>query len=224
MSAMPFEPLTPERRRAQTRAHLLAAAGEVFARDGYAGASLDEVAERAGFSKGAVYSNFANKEDLFLALMAEQTEKLIAEFGQAAEQAEGAGAGAKIDALSEVYLRREATEQDWVLWTEFLLFALRRPELRAKLVADSRTAQATISELVERHSDEVGLRLPLPATHVARIYLALFSGLWQQKALDPEAVDDELLAESIVYVRDGLDALGRPSGRARPRGRKVKPS
>src|SRR5580658_3699842 len=65
---MALQPLTPERRRQQTREHLLAAAAEVFAERGFHGASLDEVAAVAGFTKGAVYSNFRNKEGLFLAL------------------------------------------------------------------------------------------------------------------------------------------------------------
>jgi len=66
---MTFEPLTPERRRQQTREYLLQAAARVFAERGFHGASLDEVAAAAGFTKGAVYSNFKNKEDLFLALL-----------------------------------------------------------------------------------------------------------------------------------------------------------
>ncbi len=66
---MTFEPLTQERRRAQTRQYLLQAAAQVFAERGFHGASLDEVAAAAGFTKGAVYSNFKNKEDLFLALL-----------------------------------------------------------------------------------------------------------------------------------------------------------
>ena len=66
---MTLEPLTPERRRQQTRDYLLQAAAQVFAERGFHGASLDEVAAAAGFTKGAVYSNFKNKEDLFLALL-----------------------------------------------------------------------------------------------------------------------------------------------------------
>src|ERR1700675_4137539 len=65
---MTLEPLTADRRRQQTREYLLEAAARVFAEHGYHGASLDEVAAVAGFTKGAVYSNFKNKEDLFLAL------------------------------------------------------------------------------------------------------------------------------------------------------------
>src|SRR6202034_428303 len=66
---MAIEPLTPERRRRQTRDHLLEAAAQVLAERGFHGASLDEVAAAAGFTKGAVYSHFKNKEDLFLAVL-----------------------------------------------------------------------------------------------------------------------------------------------------------
>ena len=72
---MAIEPLTPERRRQQTREHLLAAAAQVFAERGFHGATLDEVATVAGFTKGAVYSNFKNKEDLFLALFRARTSR-----------------------------------------------------------------------------------------------------------------------------------------------------
>src|SRR5919204_3512035 len=61
-----IEPLTPERRRAMTRQHLLEAAAIVFARKGFHESTLDEVAATAGFSKGAVYSNFKSKDDLFV--------------------------------------------------------------------------------------------------------------------------------------------------------------
>jgi AcrR family transcriptional regulator len=60
---MGFEPLTPERRRAMTRQHLLDAAAIVFTRNGFHGSTLDEVAATAGFTKGAVYSNFGSKDE-----------------------------------------------------------------------------------------------------------------------------------------------------------------
>src|SRR6516225_6093976 len=61
-----------------TREHLLQAAAVVFARDGFHGASLDDVAATAGFTKGAVYSNFKSKEDLFLAVLDERIERQLA--------------------------------------------------------------------------------------------------------------------------------------------------
>ena len=63
------ERLTREEKKARTRAQLIDAAAAVFARHGYVAASLDEVAEEAGLTKGAVYSNFDSKEDLFQAVI-----------------------------------------------------------------------------------------------------------------------------------------------------------
>src|ERR1700756_1232799 len=80
MSASPGGPASParmtrEQRRAQTRERLLAAARSVFARSGYHGASVEEVASEAGFSTGALYSNFEGKEDLSLALMEREIDE-----------------------------------------------------------------------------------------------------------------------------------------------------
>src|SRR3954452_23615459 len=72
---MTFEPLTPERRRAQTRRPLLDAAAVVFARKGFHGATIDEVAQTAGFTEGAVYSNFKDKEATFFALIDDRIER-----------------------------------------------------------------------------------------------------------------------------------------------------
>ena len=78
VSAVTFEPLTAERRRAMTRQHLLDAAAIVFARDGFHGSTLDEVAATAGFTKGAVYSNFKSKDDLFLELLDDRVDRQFA--------------------------------------------------------------------------------------------------------------------------------------------------
>src|SRR5437879_6422414 len=106
---MPLEPLTPERRRAMTREHLLAAAAEVFARRGYHGATLDEVAETAGFTKGAVYSNFTSKEDLFLALTQRREEQLIAAFEAAARP--DLDPAETVQSLSSVYAGSDIEER-----------------------------------------------------------------------------------------------------------------
>ncbi|MFP5380534.1 MAG: TetR family transcriptional regulator, partial [Vicinamibacteria bacterium] len=68
LPVVPVEKLTPERRRQQTRDVLIEAATEVFARRGFEGAALEEIAETAGFTRGAIYKNFAGKEDLFFAV------------------------------------------------------------------------------------------------------------------------------------------------------------
>src|SRR5207302_4886288 len=79
-TAVVVEKLTPQRRRQQTRDVLIAAATEVFARRGYEGASLEEIAETAGFTRGAIYKNFDGKEDLFFAVTDRLNEQVIEAF------------------------------------------------------------------------------------------------------------------------------------------------
>src|SRR5262249_51184370 len=124
---MTFEPLTPERRRAMTRQHLLEAAAIVFARDGFHGATLDDVASTAGFTKGAVYSNFKNKEDLFLELLDDRVTRQLAVVFDVID----AGPHDKVEQFPRV---RELLGADlfWdddfaTLYLEFVLYARRHP-------------------------------------------------------------------------------------------------
>ena len=212
---MPLEPLTPERRRAMTRDHLLAAAADVFARRGYHDATLDEVSEAAGFSKGAVYSNFANKEDLFLALMRQRGQHFVSEFATAAASAEDPSD--TFAALRGVYAASEGRQEAWALWTEFTLYALRNTVVRDELVATSRATHALVVELVDRQCQQAGINPALHPDQIARIYTALFYGVWQQQAIDPEAVDDDLFAAAVVFVRQAIEAFGSPRRKPRQR-------
>src|SRR5437764_11063484 len=107
-----------EEKKAQTRASLIDAAGRVFARHGFAVASLDDVAEEAGLTKGAVYSNFKNKDDLITELIAERldnTNHALANFvdrhASADEQAAQAG---------ELFMRHlDANRDTYLLAMEF---------------------------------------------------------------------------------------------------------
>src|ERR1700692_3617117 len=75
--------LTRGQSRQNTRERLLAAARSVFARSGFHGASVEEIASKAGFSTGALYSNFDGKEDLFLVLMEREIDEHAREISQA---------------------------------------------------------------------------------------------------------------------------------------------
>jgi AcrR family transcriptional regulator len=208
-----IERLTPEARRQQTRTYLLNAAAEVFALRGYHAATLDEVAQAAGFSKGAVYSNFSSKEDLLLALIADRTDRMVQEFFAPTAQ----GQGFSIEAISEVYRRLMTDENEWALWTEFSLHALRNPPVRQKLVEDGRATAAHVTSLLEESYTDTGIVPPLPPERIARIYIALFMGLAQSRALDPETVPDDLFAEAVVFIGTAVNALGAKRGESRSR-------
>ena len=122
---MPLEPLTPERRRAMTREHLLDAAAIVFARDGFHGASIDEVAATAGFTKGAVYSNFKNKDDLFLELL---DDRLARQFALVETILEDEPHMEPVDEMQrmEDFAWRAMNNDEWtLLYLEFLVYAAR---------------------------------------------------------------------------------------------------
>src|ERR687891_576628 len=85
---MPVERLTPERRREMTRDALVEAAADVFARRGFHAASLNEIAESAGFTRGAIYSNFGGKEDLLIAVLDLFTRRQLQEFAEAMDRTE----------------------------------------------------------------------------------------------------------------------------------------
>jgi AcrR family transcriptional regulator len=196
-----------------TRANLLAAAAEVFAERGYHAATLDQVADAAGFSKGAVYSNFASKDDLFLALIQERSEAIVTEYAELVET-EQLDPAAQISAFADVYLRRDADlTKEWALQAEFDLWALRNPDVQQRLVEGSRAVRALVADLVQRHFDEQDTDPPLPATEIASLYIAIFQGLWQQKAFEPDAVPDDLAARAVLLVGRALDAEATPKRR-----------
>jgi AcrR family transcriptional regulator len=145
---MVIEPLTPDRRRQQTRDTLIQAGAQVFAERGFHGASLDEVAAVAGFTKGAVYSNFKGKDDLFVAVLESRYERELAALFGALDSSTG-----NPEDLSEftAHVRRQFNDdQDlWgVLYQEFCLYAMRNPEAKVKLAAVQRADVEVVTRFI----------------------------------------------------------------------------
>jgi AcrR family transcriptional regulator len=203
-----IEPLTPERRRAMTREHLIEAAAAVFARDGYYGASLDDVAATAGFTKGAVYSNFKNKEDLFLALLDHRIESQMAAF--AAELDAPAASGDEQLPRIQDLIAGSFDQEQGALHYEFMAYAARNPEVRAKLAARARRARdATIRLITEEH-ERLGTVPAYPIPVLAQMMLALFDGLGNIWFLDPELVDDDMLHQVLAFLYANIDRPAAP--------------
>ncbi len=203
---MAHEPLTPDRRRQMTRRYLLDAAAEVFAAHGFHGATLDQVAATAGFTKGAVYSNFKNKDELFLALLDDRIERQFAVVTEVM-QADDAGA-APVDRLPRVreLLRAGAFfwEDTWTaLYLEFVVYSLRNPEARAKLAASAERSRATVQELFDDEHLAAGVHPARSSRELAEISLALFAGLGVDRMIDPGSVT----AETIDVTLDLLSGV-----------------
>jgi len=203
--------LSRAERKELTRELLLDAAIEVFAQKGYHGASLDDVAEAAGFTKGAVYSNFTRKSDLFLALVERESSRR----GAALTRAIDAVDVALLPELAAAWLARQGDEsRDWdVLTVEFWLAAMRDPSVRRALCAGRDEALTQLGELLDAKLAATGSRPGLTGRQIAAILDALGTGLLMAQALETDAASAELFAAA---VRKLLADAPATSGAATP--------
>lgn len=202
--------LRRDQQQAQTRARLLDAAGHVFARKGFRAASLEEVAEEAGFSKGAVYSNFASKQDLFAVLLAERCHGSLLDVSSAVAQA--GSTAERLDRVGDAVVTRMLAEPDGaLLFIELWANAARSPELRARFAAIFQQTRAAIAALIDDQASLVGAALPAPADLLASLAMAVMDGLAMQLLVDPQRVPPEtartalhlLLASLLSADQDG---------------------
>lgn len=209
---MTLEPLTPERRRQQTRDYLLQAAAEVFAARGFHGASLDEVAAKAGFTKGAVYSNFKNKEELFLALLEANQEREMDALHETLEASEIPPEARLSDFVNLIRDQAQDLGANWdILYQEFTLYALRNPAAREMLAAHDAVTIRSVGELIESERSRQGIETLEHPEHVARIIVALFRGIGLMRALNPDLVDDSFLETAMAFLARGLMTVDAPA-------------
>jgi AcrR family transcriptional regulator len=203
---MTFEPLTPERRRELTRQHLLEAAAIVFARDGFHGATLDDVASLAGFTKGAVYSNFKNKDDLFLALLEDRIQTQFALTAEVLESGphERVEQFPRIRTLLHSMLFRDDSFS--ALYLEFVLYARRNPAARAKLIESERSERTLIESLIEREHGSVRGDPPHPTRALAEFSRAVFNGLAMTRLVDPDAITEETIDTTLQMLYESMGA------------------
>jgi AcrR family transcriptional regulator len=199
-----FEPLTAERRRAMTRQHLLDAAAIVFARNGFHGSTLDEVAATAGFTKGAVYSNFKSKDDLFLELLDDRVDRQFAVVTEILETGSHEAAE-QFPRIREILRSDMFWGDEFVtLWLEFVLYARRNPEAQEKLAASAQRSRVQVQALIEHEYATIGASPRYPVRDLAEISLALFGGLGIDRLVNPSAVTDETLDTTLSFLYDAM--------------------
>jgi AcrR family transcriptional regulator len=182
---------SPTARRAATHGRLVDAATKVVARRGFHAATVDEIAEEAGFSVGALYSNFEGKDDLLLAVFDDHLRWYEERLGVAAATEDEARMYSDwMDALME-------DPEQLLIFIEFWAYAVRKPKLRrtfASRLAEIRTAMA---EALKRRAEATGRELALPPETIALLLLAVGRGLGLEKLADPDSVDDASAARAI---------------------------
>jgi AcrR family transcriptional regulator len=186
--------LTRKEKQAHTRNCLMKSAAKVFARRGLQQASIDEVAEEAGYTKGAFYANFKNKEELFLAMLDERFGQKLAEIERVA-----AGDDFSLAVTSDPEFDR--------LFFEFTAYAARNEDFRQELVTRYKALRAHVADAIGGRAEREGVDVPISVEQIAVMTFAMAKGVALEKLLEPEAVDDELYSTMLMIFFTGLRTL-----------------
>jgi AcrR family transcriptional regulator len=179
-------------RRAQTSRKLVEAAMEVVAEHGFHSATVDAIAERAGFSIGALYSNFSGKDELLFAVFDEHVrwfERRLAEVAVADDA--GRAAADWLTSLGK-------DPEQILVFVEFWAYAVRKPDVRREFAKRMTEMRAAVADAVERRSAETGAAPALDPNLLALLALATARGLALEKLANPRAVPDDTVGELLA--------------------------
>jgi AcrR family transcriptional regulator len=198
--------LTRKEKQAHTRRCLMESAAKVFSRRGLAQSSIDEVAETAGYTKGAFYANFANKEELFLAMLDERFAKRIEQIESLANSA-----AAPLDRArraGEDFTSFVKSDPEWErLFFEFAAHAARNEDFRVELVTRYRALRKAIAGVLGDHAKEAGMKPPFPSETIALMTFAMANGAALEHLLEPDDIPDDLFSSMLIVFFAGLKAL-----------------
>lgn len=195
--------ITRSERKARTREELLLAARTVFLRRGFHGATLDEIADEAGYTKGAVYSNFEGKDDLYLRLLdAHYGQRIDAYVALMHEEESFEDA---IRAVGRFMEAADARDPDWLpTLAEFVAHAARDESLRRSYLRVRERFLAAIAEVIQKLCERHGVALRVPPLEAARASSVFTRGYSAERRLDPDAVSRETFVELHAAFMRGL--------------------
>jgi AcrR family transcriptional regulator len=200
-------------RQARTRTELLDAAERLFMAYGFHATFIEVVADEAGYTKGAVYSNFTSKEDLFFAVYERRVERLIPEVEQALIDAPGTAEGL-MSVVSAHARRREADDDGWLaVFLEFWTHVLRHPEHRDRFAAIHNRYTDLFAAAIGRLAGERGLQLPFDARRLAVAMTILATGLGLERLTQPGLIDAGFGIEMQKLWLDYLTGNAAADGR-----------
>ena len=184
---MPVEKWTPERRRQRTREALLDAAATVFAQRGFHGASLDEIAETAGFTRGAIYKHFADKEELLHEVCVRLNERIFAEFDEVPNMDQPfAEFNDVTDVVAHWQRMVDRDAEVRIVMLEFLLYAVRNPDARDRAREFRQANRRQLADYLAQRTSDAD-EVPISNEDLATIFGATSDAFAELAWLDPDA-------------------------------------
>jgi AcrR family transcriptional regulator len=208
--------LPPARRQRQvdrtraTRRKLLDAAKRIFAQEGFEAARLEDIAARAGYTRGAFYANFESKEDIFFALFEEWAQERIESITK--DLRRHSDPEAKLAALRTHYAEQAKDRRLVLISLEFKLFALRHPEAHARLRSRHRRIRASFGELFAEIMRALGREIPVAYPAASACLSVLSQGLLLEHLLDPKTLSDDDVRHVLGLFFDSIFQAAPPAG------------
>ncbi len=196
--------LTRREKQQRTRSSLLKAAAKLFCREGLEGTSVEQVAQTAGYTKGAFYANFKSKEELFLVMLDER-------FAQELERLDRSLAGTQeplqeAESAAADFIHFASDEQWPRLYVQFVAHAVRDEEFRQELATRQRAMRERLTELFCRWKDGIGHIPPIPLEDVTAMFFFMADGFLVDQMVDP-SFSEELYAVMVGVFLRGLKAM-----------------
>jgi AcrR family transcriptional regulator len=209
-----------EEKKAATREALLEAATRVFARQGYVATSVDEVAWEAGMTKGAVYSNFASKDDLFAAVVERHQDRRMLAILDTVDPSRPAAE----EALQAAEQFAAAIDPEFFMLTlEYIMYAARHPEGHRAMRERDRRMKKTIAERLEHFVAEGNFPLIMPAEDMVTAFFAIGSGVELERLNNPEETPGDLYSTMLTIFVRGIQAVHDDKvAAAKPRTKRAK--
>jgi AcrR family transcriptional regulator len=197
--------LTRREKQEHTRSSLLRAAAKVFCKRGLEGASIDDVAELAGFTKGAFYANFRNKEELFLVMLDEKFSAELQRLDRALAGTEEPRDEARTAAAD--FIRFARSDPDWPrLYFQFAAHAARDEDFRQELATRQRAMRERLVKVYERWTAGFPAAPPLPLDDITAMTYFMADGFLVDQLIEPE-LSEELYTTMLTVFFRGLEAM-----------------
>ncbi len=213
---MSVQALTRREKQQRTRKSLLKAAAKLFCQRGLEGASIDEVAQTAGYTKGAFYANFKSKEELFLVMLDERFATELERLDQALAGRQEPGEEARAAAADFIHF---AGDEDWPkLYFQFVAHAARDEDFRQELATRHRAMRGRLAEILKRWKEGSGKVPPIPVEQLTAMMSFMADGFLVDRIVEPDLSEDLYTTMMAVFLR-GLEAMTADAQAPSPPGR-----